>query len=165
MSGTPWTHEDLEFLRREYQTLEPDECAKRLGRTKRSIANKALVLKITKDRKETFGGYDRISQSEWDMVRDDYARLGYKRLSELTGRSISTIKQMASALGVQYEEGFVRPWSSDELALMRSIIICKQPLMKTWRSALMENKNKGEPKQYHERGKDSIKGMYRRMKR
>lgn len=113
--GKKWGTNEINFLKENYGKLSPLEIAKKLARTYQGVATKAQKLGLTK--RYHFVGRKRWTQEEIITLKKLYQEGDANKLSEMLGRTASSIYAKAYELGLK-----IRPspkiWTAKDVELL-----------------------------------------------
>ncbi len=89
-----WTNQEVDFLKKNYGKLTPQQCAKHLGRNKNSVKQKAIRLGVG-GRRQSF------SSEEISYIVSNYAQKGPIKLAKEMGRKRGAIHTVAHTHGLR----------------------------------------------------------------
>jgi hypothetical protein len=96
MTGKPWSVADENRLRDIYPVTSQKECARLMGRTPKSIASRAKLLKVRRIR-----NYKRWAAVDDARIRKEYPNTPTAELAKLLGATLLALHQRAQRLGVK----------------------------------------------------------------
>jgi predicted transcriptional regulator len=103
----PWTQEDLNLLRTEYEKKTKKELARLLNRSVSAVRNKAYELKITNNINWT--------KEEINYLKTNYAVQKPKDIAKKLNRTISSIQNKAEKMGLRNS---YNTWSEEEVSIL-----------------------------------------------
>jgi len=111
-----WTREEEEFLLKNHDKMTLEELASRLGRTKDSIKGKMRFLRL--GRPPGLGEIRRTrkiwTEDEKEFLKRNSKNFTAKELSELLGRTESSVRNMLRVLGLKPKKGRIGKRGADE---------------------------------------------------
>lgn len=120
--GKPWTDEQIEYLKNNYKTTPVDEIAKVLGRSRKSIFEKASILGLSKD------NYKIWTEEDLKYLKENYPTNKTSDVAQHLNRSEHAVRLKAEELGIRKQKKIpksyhkstkVRTWTPEEEEYLR----------------------------------------------
>lgn len=94
-SGLTWEEEDINYLKNHYDKLSTKEMAENLQRSIRAIDNKARILGLSRNMKET-----KWTDEEIEFLKENHGEMSNGDLAELLDRTVVAVNNRVSMLGL-----------------------------------------------------------------
>lgn len=104
-----WTDKEITILLERYATTDTFALAMELGRTKTGVQAKASAMGLRKRGGQRGGVVRHWSEHDLEILRAEYPRTLTDVLARRLGRSVNTVYNKASELGLRKDAALMRP--------------------------------------------------------
>lgn len=111
--SVPWTKEQVEFLKENYNKWHTQALAKEFGRSEAAVRMKALKLGLATPK----GSYPDLSPEEVEYILENYEATPTIQIAEVVGISESRIRRFAMSRGLTKKRPW--EWTNEEVAFLK----------------------------------------------